>query len=328
VRFLTAEEFEKEVPPATEWIVRPWVAAGAITEFDGKVKAAGKTTFVTHMCRSVLEGSPFMGEPTRRTPIVYLTEQPRASLREALARAGLLGRKDLVLLLWQDATRVPWPDIVAEAIEKCREIGAQLLVVDTIAQFARLLGERENNAGDALEAIAPLQMAAAAGIGVVVVRHESKKGGAVGDSGRGSSAFSGAVDIVVSIKRLEGSQSNPNERTIEALSRFDETPNRLSVELTDNGYVSHGITRRTAAERASEAIMLILPAMESEAQSLEEIVTATGQSRASVQKALEELVNTEKVLPTGSGHKGSPFRYHRRELLSASTPTPTSPAIQ
>ena len=48
----------------------------------------------------------------------------------------------------------------------------------------------------------PLQLAAADGLGVVVGRHERKSGGDIGDSARGSSAFGGAVDTIITISRL------------------------------------------------------------------------------------------------------------------------------
>jgi hypothetical protein len=86
--------------------------------------------------------------------------------------------------------------------------------------------------------MAPLQEAAAGdGLAVVVLRHDRKSGGDVGDSGRGSSAFSGAVDVVLQLSRPEG-QSRPGVRALKSLSRFDETPETLVIELTEAGYVA------------------------------------------------------------------------------------------
>ena len=65
---------------------------GAITAVDGKIKVAGKTTLILHLCRVVLYGRNFLGQPTSRTPVVYRTEQPPSSLRQALRRAGLQER--------------------------------------------------------------------------------------------------------------------------------------------------------------------------------------------------------------------------------------------
>lgn len=54
--------------------------------------------------------------------------------------------------------------------------------------------------------MAPLQDAAHAGLTVIVCRHERKGGGDVGDSGRGSSATWGDVDIILQLRRPEGHQ--------------------------------------------------------------------------------------------------------------------------
>jgi hypothetical protein len=150
---------------------------------------------------------PFMGEPTLKSTVVYLSEQPPASFREALKRAGLLEREDLVVLFWHDVMQFSWPEVAYGAAKECARRGAKLLVIDTGPQFARLAGDAENSAGDALRVMEPLQAAAAAGLGVIVIRHERKSGGEVGDSGRGSSAFGGAVDILMAIRRPEGNSS-------------------------------------------------------------------------------------------------------------------------
>jgi hypothetical protein len=213
--FLTARQFGLATPAEVSWIARPYVAAGAITAVDGKIKAAGKTTLVLHLCRAVLEGRTFLGQPTGRTPVVYLTEQPPSSLREALRRADLLERDDFALLLWSRVASRSWPDVARQAVTECIARGAGLLVVDTLGRFAGIAGDGENHAGAAEAAMAPLQVACSDGLGVIVVRHERKSGGDVGDSGRGSSAFGGAVDIVLAVRRPEGG-SRPNVRVVHA----------------------------------------------------------------------------------------------------------------
>jgi hypothetical protein len=137
-------------------------------------------------------------------------------------------------------------------------------VVDTLSQFAGLTGDKENNAGDALEAIQPLQEAAAEGIGVVLTRHERKSGGDVGDSGRGSSAFAGAVDIVLSLRKPEGN-SKKTLRVLHALSRFSETPAELLIELRENTYVALGEPHEAALREAKDSIIAIAPKSEPEA---------------------------------------------------------------
>jgi hypothetical protein len=141
--------------------------------------------------------------------------------------------------------------------------------VDTISQFAHLVGDRENNAGDALAAMQPLSVAIGHGLAVVIVRHERKKGGQVGTSGRGSSAFSGAADIVLSLRRLEG-QTRPNLREIHGLSRFSETPDLLTIELVGSEYVSLGDRKQVTFEETKERILEAMPASKGEALSARE----------------------------------------------------------
>jgi hypothetical protein len=75
LRFQTGAEIAVTTVAEVSWLVKPWVVAGAITEADGKVKLAGKTTWATYMVNCALDGRTFMGEPTTKTPVVYLTEQ-------------------------------------------------------------------------------------------------------------------------------------------------------------------------------------------------------------------------------------------------------------
>jgi hypothetical protein len=309
--FCTAAQIAAECPEAVEWIARPWVAKGAIAEVNGQVKAAGKTTWIMNLCGSVIQGNNFMGQPTSKTPVVYLTEQPMASFKVALDRAGLSEREDMRVLFWNRSLRATWPETVTQSIAMCNKIGARLLVVDTIAQFAGLVGGTENQAGDALKAMQPLICAAEQGLGIVVVRHERKKGGEVGSSGRGSSAFSGVADIVLSIRRPEG-RNRPTVRVIHSLSRFSETPDICVVELTDAGYVALGEQEDATKQQTKAGIVEALPLSEADALPLEELSTRTGIGRTSAQRAIDELLAENKIGRTGQGRRNDPVRYFAR----------------
>ena len=306
--FRTGAEIERETPAQVAWIARPWVAAGASTELDGKVKLAGKTTFTHHMVRAVLDGIPFMGQKTQKTAVVYLTEQSPTSFREALKRAGLLGRDDFIVLFWKDTIGVPWLHVMQRAVNECKQRRAKLLIVDTLTQFTGIEGDSENNAGDALAATQPLQQATAEGIGTLHVRHERKSGGAVGDSGRGSSAYAGAVDIVLSLRRPEGNHKR-NVRLLHAVSRFDETPEQQLIELTDEGFRSLGEPGDVAIEQEQLNIMAVLPHDKKNALDIEALCDATHMSRAQMQRRVDELLKDGKIFKTGRGRKGDAFRY-------------------
>ena len=307
--FRTARAVADEVPEWVEWFVHGFIAAGAITELVGKIKASGKTTWLTHAVRSIVTGVRFMGRETTRTGVIYLTEQSPTSFRVALARAGLLEQDDVVVLFWRDTAGVRWTDIVDDAISEARRLGFGLLVIDTLPRFAGLRGDAENNAGDADEAMAPLQRAAADGLAIVVVRHERKSGGEVGDSGRGSSAFGGAVDIVLALKRGEGA-SRPTVRVLRTLSRFDETPEELVVELQHDGYVALGDEAAVAFSDARTRLLRDLPRSESAALSMNELEARFKElSATTIERARDALMVDGSVRRSGKGRKGDPFRY-------------------
>jgi hypothetical protein len=311
--FKNGAELASIPDPEIAWITKGLAARGAITELGAKVKT-GKTTLILEMVRAILDGRPFLELPTAKTPIVYLTEQPSVSFRQALERAGLLGRKEFHCLFFSETQGIDWPEIASAAIAQCKSVNATLLIIDTLSQFAGLTGDRENNSGDALEAMRPLQQAVADGIGIVLVRHERKSGGDVGDSGRGSSAFAGAVDIVLSLRKPEGNAAK-NRRLLQSLSRFSETPNDLLIELSDGGYVVLGERRETAIRDAKDAILKIAPQCEAQAASEDELAKRADVTRTTAQRAIDELVRDGQLGRIGKGKRGNPFRYFIPELF-------------
>jgi len=321
LRLWTAREIGETTPAEPEWVARPWMARGAITEIDGKIKAAGKTTWALGMCSKMLDGVDFMGEPTTKTSIVYLTEQAPATFRQALARADLTDRDDFHALFWHDTVGIPWSTVVAFAAEAARQRQA-VLFVDTVSQFANITGDSENNAGAALEAMRPLQEATARhNLAVGIVRHERKSGGDVGDSGRGSSAFAGAVDVVLSIRRSE-SHARPTIRVIHALSRFSETPDVTVVDLQDGEYVNLGSEEAVAAMEARERITQTLPLAEGDALEEKALLEAAGVKRSTGQRVLRELLNEGLATRIGEGRKRDPYRYWAGSDFHSAQATP------
>jgi len=327
--FRTAREIGLATPERPEWIVHGLTAKGAITELDAKIKA-GKTEFVARLVKAILTGDDFLDRLTRKTPVVYLTEQTATTFREPLRRAGLLETDDLVVLSWADTVGHRWEVVAAAAVAKCEQIGAQLLVVDTLSAFARLADDNENSSGKASEAMAPLQLAAARGLAVLVLRHDRKSGGDVGESARGSSAFGGAADIILALRRGEGAQ-RPTIRALHGLSRFDETPTTLMIELTSTGYVALGTESAVAAKEARIAILDSAPQSEEHAVTEQDLYERAGAvKRSTARPALLELVTSGALRQVGEGKKGDPKRYWRAngpKIHSVETPVVSTESI-
>ncbi len=318
--FHTAAEVSED-QTIINWLVEGFATEGSVTEFTGKAKQGGKTTFLLAAIQRILDGAEFLGQATKKCAVVYLTEERPKTFNQALKRAGLLGRADLHILYWSDAAATPWPSIVRAAVKKAGEVGAKMIVIDTVSQWAGFKGEEENSAGAALEALRPVQEASASGLAVIVVRHERKSGGVVGEAARGSSAFAGAADIVISIRRPEGN-TKPTLRNLQTLSRFDTTPPEL-VELTDHGYV---IVGGDTTELAMESIRKLL-ANSAVPLTMEEIGAATGVKRTTVQDTIKRLVNEKVAERFSGGVKGTPFKYGMASNpAGTSTPVMTAPA--
>ena len=274
---------------------------------------------------------PCLGDKAQQSPVVFLTEQTNSTFREVLRRSGLLNRDDLRILSYWDVKGLSWPAIAEMATHEAERIGAGVVVVDTLPQFAGIKGDGENNSGDALIAIEPLQVMAHRGLAVLDSRHARKSGGEVGEDGRGSSAFTGGVDIVLSLKRPEGNHA-PTMRVLEGLSRFDETPARIvldkrsvhtrtpEMEVWTDTFVVLGDTDAVAADEAKAALLRHLPTDEQTALAMTDLLQLTGIPRVTLHRALKA---DPSIKTTGRGKKNDPHRYYRQgEVDSVQTSNP------
>lgn len=290
----TAVEFCQLVPAEPVWIVEGYLAQGAITELDAKIKT-GKTHFTLDLIRAVLAGERFLDRPTLLSPVLYLTEERPTTFRAALKRVGL-DRTDGLYLTFRKDVSLSWRDIGHAVAAKAGYHGIKLVVVDTLSDWSGLEADMENDAGAALAAMRPLQAMAGAGLAVLVLRHERKSGGGVGDSARGSSAFGGAADMLLSLRK-DPAGGQENRRILEAVGRLDSWVPRLVLEMTDGHYRSLGTSTHVEAERARAFLLDLLPTDPSVALTENDaLAQAEGRlSRSTVKRMLDELVEQNQV---------------------------------
>lgn len=312
--FRTALEIARTTPIEVLWLVVGFLVVGAATELIGKIKLAGKTTFISRMVRCVVDGLPFLGQPTVATPVVWLTEQPASSFRETLKRADLLDRDDVHILHHHDVMEWSWPKLAAEVVAEAVRLGARIIIVDTLSRFTGLSDESENSAGDAeASVLAIVGPAVANGIAVLLSRHERKSGGDIVDAGRGSSAITGVMDIVISLRRPD---NTPDEtvRVIRSVGRFDDLPDGLLISLTPEGYVLLGGDDHPVANANEAKVLAALGEDPTSGLTLEDLVTGTEIRRTTVQGILKKLERDELVDHAGDGTKGKAKRFFRRQL--------------
>ena len=310
MKFVTAADLTARAPEAAPWLVRPWVVRGGVTMVSGKAKLAGKTTWTLHLVKAVLQGEQFLGETAMKGMVIYLTEERTSSFVDALRRTGLAEREDLTIRQYRPED--PWADVVRETMAEARRVGAVLIIVDTLPVFAGLRGDSENAAGHAREALDPLTQLD--DLALVVEFHDRKSGGDPGDATRGSSAFAGAVDIIVDLKRV-GGNGNERRREIAAVGRFEDTPDQTIIELHDDGY--HLLGDMAAALR-EDARALVRAALEGRCMTEQELgEELEGRvKKTTLGTVLRDLVEADEMARDGEGKKGSPYRY----FLSPNTP--------
>lgn len=291
--WVTALELSQTVPENPEWVVEGYIARGAITELSAKIKT-GKTHFALDLAAAVLDGREFLGHSTVRVPVIYLTEERRPTFRSVLARVGLEQFGDLHILFRQTMHAFDWSATGDVVLEQAREVGAGLVICDTLPDWASLSGDSENDSGAALEAMRPLQKLAAENLAVLVLRHERKSGGAVGEAARGSTAFGGAVDVLVSLRRSQG-QGHENRRELEAVGRFDSIPARLIVELQESHYVGLGGERDVDYRETMQHVLEVLPGSPEHAVPEALLLEAPQVTRTTLQRVLADLVKQGAV---------------------------------
>src|SRR5215211_1738313 len=297
-------EVVAEAEETTDFIVKNLLKKGELTDLSGLAKYSGNTTFIMHALKAVRDGDLFLGEPTKEARILYLTEQGN-NFKEAIENAALdLDDDGFVVVQHRDVRGEEWEELIEKAIKLCEKDGRDVLVVDTFAAFAELVGSEENNAGDIRERMEPLKKAAQShDLAVLIVRHAGKDG-----KGRGSSQFEAEVDIVATLKRPEGNHADA-VRQLETIGRYGAT--KLNIELTEEGYVPLGSDDKVAFTRAVKTLKGVLPRRKENAITEDSLVEKVkGEvSKGTLIRALRWLVDQETVMREGSGKKGSPYTY-------------------
>ena len=294
VRFFTVPELA-ELPDAhVEWVLKGLWARGMLTQVTGPPKE-GKTTFLGAAAAAVSEGREFIGLPTTKSGVLYYTEEGRQTFVGMMRRVCASDAANIHVLLRSQTFGRPWAD-VCEAIRVYRnahDIG--LVIVDTFTDLAGLAGEDENISGPVLKAIGHLRPIAADGAAVVIVRHDRKEGGSLLESGRGSSAFAGAVDVLMALRK-----KGETQREVIALGRPEGVPDSVFVTFDGTDYSAADDPRRARDLELERTLLAVLPRDAEHAIGVEEVATLIGRSTKTATKQLKRL-RDEGAVQSGRG---------------------------
>lgn len=301
----TVAELRERTPEITNWICWPYVAEGDVVSFESPPKD-GKTTFVLAMVHAVATGGEFLGEKVAGGPVLYCTEERCATFLHAAQRTKNDALDDLHIVLLHDAAwRMKWPEVIEGLTALCERIRPRLIVIDTLSKWAGLSGDDEFSAGVAMATMTPLQHLASRGCAVAVIRHERKAGGAVGQAGRGSTAWTGDMDTVIAVRRMPGEKT---KRLLAAIGRHDDTPEERVIDFSGDEYKVLGDPADLHRLEEERQIIDSLDYGEENGRTLNELRGDV--KRATAQRIIERLIRDAVV-----GHGlGEPQRGGRPKL--------------
>lgn len=300
-RSYTAPEIVGMESPDPDPVVL-YAERGCLFDLVGKSKK-GKTTFMLHGCKAVLRSETFVGLPTKRVPILYLTEQTRSSFKDKLETMDMEQESDLHVVFRSDFVSKSWKEVCEFIRGEVARWGIGLIVVDTLSDWAKIADENDNS--EALRISAPLREIAEDGVAVTTVRHTGyKQGHDVVDMGRGASAFAGSVDVACVLEGAPGT-GHANRRQLRFSSRKDGVPDTLIVELKDGHYEALGAAPNVEYRVAQDFVLEHLSSDAATAVSEKDLLDAGRPqfSRSTLKRVLSTLMRQGEV--TGKLGAGS-----------------------
>ncbi len=282
-----------------EWLVPGIIAPGVLAILSGDPKA-GKSTFTAGMMAALVTGGDFLGYTLPKTQVEWLTEERPATLWPKRQQWPSLGKVKTLMI--HERGGGSWPEEIAEAVDRALASGARLLVVDTFAAWAQLVGDDEQSSGHVMAAMAPLLLAASKGLAVLLIHHDRKSGGDHGRAMRGSGALAAAADIIVQLTRSTAEQ--PARRRLSITGRFPEAV--LHVTLGPDGY--HLADAETASkDNGDEA--LLLDHLRQDGLTVGELQELTALTDERVRAAALSLTEAGRAHRTKATSRGRAFLY-------------------
>lgn len=222
-----------------KWLWEGYLARGFSTMLVGLWKG-GKTTLIAHLLKTLEHGGNLAGE-VNPAKVLVVTEE--AGWLWACRRDDL-GLGDHVSFAIRPFKVKPpfvdWELFVSRVAESVQRGDFELVIIDPWQSVNPC--PDENDAMGTMRAITPIHQITDAGAAVLLVQHPKKGGANEAQGSRGSGALPAFVDVIVELGRFNANICGDRRRKLAAFSRFDETPDKVVIELMDNGYRLVGTT--------------------------------------------------------------------------------------
>jgi hypothetical protein len=292
---LLAEEDEE-----VAWLLDGLLPRAGLSVMTGKPKA-GKSTFLRALAVAVAQGREFLGRRVERGVVFFLAldRDPRTAMRQHFRALG--ARPGDPLYLFDDVTPA---DAVARLQAAATEQRPALVIVDTLQRLARV--RDISNYAETTTALTPIiNLARETGSHILLSHHNGKREyGELVDAPLGSIAIAGSVDVVMVLRR------RGEVRTLATVQRFGHDLPETVLELTPGGWPVFGQTwEDRALDQVEQQIVEYLSSRGEPVPEKPDIRRGVEASTVAITRALRELCEQGRVLRSGSGKKGDPYRY-------------------
>jgi len=251
--FLPVSALGPSEPPS--WVWPGYIARGSSTLLCGLWKS-GKSTLVSHLLRDLGKGGGLVGEPID-DPVLVMSEESSGQWSK---RRDDLGLGDNIHVCPRPFTGKPsmaeWVDAIERIAEHAKRINAALVVVDTLASCWPVADE--NDAGQVMAALSPMNAITEAGAGLLLIHHPRKGDAGEGQASRGSGALPGFVDAIVELRRYRAEDAHDRRRKLTAYGRFDDIVPEAVVEMGEGGYRMVGTVAEATEADLDDTIDAVL----------------------------------------------------------------------
>lgn len=247
-----------------EWTVDDFLPAGAVTMISGE-SGSGKSTITLLLANAVAHGEPFLGHPTKQTPVLIVDrENGGAIYRERFERLKL-SRTDQIIYWggWEPELEPQGPHF--EPILKYAAEAKPLIIFDSFIAF--LQEGSEQDASEVRRYMNGYRKLAQTGATVVFIHHTGK--GEHTKDYRGSSDIKASVDmawVLTARDRLQNAKLRnikTREGLVEDIAFFLEDANLVLLEEkfipdTDPDWdLVHGIVHCNPGLNQSQIVELL-----------------------------------------------------------------------
>jgi len=288
----------QEPEEAVTWLVDGLFPSGGFSIIAAKPKV-GKSTTARNLALNIARNEPFLGRNVSQGAVIYLAlEEKRSEVKKHFRAMGAIGSEDIHI--YTGGAPVDAIKQITLVVESLKPV---LLIIDPLFRLVKLKdGNDYIQVTNALEPL--LRLARDTGTHVLCVHHSPKGERNPEDCVLGSQAIFGSVDTLMIMKRHE------NYRTLQTIQRYGEDLEETVLNYDKGeGSVTVGNTRQEQDTNFMEESIIDFLSKQNEPVT-EKAINEEVEGRTILKrKALRELIKQNKIVRSGKGGKGDPYKY-------------------